>query len=127
SQFKYFGQFLVVQMGSDHAETSCIVRRSMADLELFRNHVNMQPAAVRTGHNPFRAPHDAAVVVRGELIQNRAQLLFGIFMRRLFTPAGKYFIRMVVMMVVIMVMLMIVVMVMMMLMVVIMVVIMMML
>src|SRR5699024_7380997 len=108
------GNALFVQFRADHAQTAGIIRRAATNFGCAGHIVKVQPlAAVRRGHNALRAQHrtERGVAQRG---QCAVQLLFGVLMRRLYTPRGEYFVRVMIMtaaaMIVIVVMVMLVVM-----------------
>lgn len=102
-QSEQLRQFLLVQMGTDHAETACVIGLSMANLKLLRHHIKMQPGSVRARNNALCTQDDAAVVIVRKLCQNLTQLFLAVFVRSLLTPACEDLVCMMVMMVMVMI------------------------
>src|SRR5699024_3281556 len=58
-----FCQLLLIQLRADHTDASCIFRRSGAHFMLFRNHVKIDPLAVRPCNHSLCAEHIAVSAV----------------------------------------------------------------
>ena len=113
------GQPVFIELRADDADPARVLRRAGAYLMFLRDHVKIDPFAVRAGHHTLRTEHASVCRIGFQRLQDAADLFFRIFMDRLTSPACKHLVRMVMPRVIVVVM-MLMVMVVMMLMVVVM-------
>ena len=92
---KKFPQGLLVQIGSNDAEPSCIIRASTPYLIFLRHEIELQPAAVRSRNNALGPQNHTIFFRTAQFLQNLLQLLCAVFVRRLHAPACENFIRVV--------------------------------
>ena len=107
---------MFVHLGSDHTETACKVRCALADLDLFRNHVEVGPGAVLGRKHALGTKDDTVLIRSAQCIQDLLDLLFAVFLHGLTAPAREDLVGVVVVMVPVVVVVMMMVMIMMMLM-----------
>ena len=92
-----FLQLILPKLRTDDAELSCDFRLSCPDVMFLGNIVKVDPCAVFRRHHALGA-QDRAVFSAVQGSQDTLNALRREFGRRLLAPAGKYFIRMVVVM-----------------------------
>ena len=67
-------QLLIRQLAADYAQTTGVVRRTLADILLARGVVKVEPAAVRAGNDALRTQNHAVLAVI-QLRQHDGQLV----------------------------------------------------
>ena len=90
-------QCILGQVRPDHAHAAGDLCAAAADIGLAGHVVKVDPAAVGRGHNALGAQHDAIAVLVDERVECGADLIIGVFARRLGAPAREHLIRVVVM------------------------------
>ena len=85
-----------MNLRSDYHDTSGVIRLTLTDLILARNHIKVQPGTIGTLHHPFGAED---IVRIDKLLKYFLKFCTLEFVRCLLAPAGKYIICMMMVMV----------------------------
>ena len=86
-------------MRPDHAHAAGDLCAAAADVGFAGHVVKVDPAAVGRRHDALGAQHDAVAVLVDERVERGADLVVGVFARRLGAPAREHLVRVVVMVV----------------------------
>ena len=86
---------MLMDLGADYYNTSGVIRLTLTDLILTRNHIKINPASVRALNHTLRTKDIVRIY---EALKDFLDLGLLEFMRCLLAPACKYLIRMVMMM-----------------------------
>lgn len=103
---KQFLQRILIELGANDTQSSCVIRASAPNLVFLRNKIKLHPIAVGIGNDTLGAKNDAVFFGAAQFLQYLLQLLCRILMSRLRAPACKYLVCVVMAFVIMMVMIM---------------------
>ena len=99
---KQLFDLFLVQICTDHADTSCIICSTTAKLCLLRNKIKMEPLSLYRGNNAFGTENFSIFTAFCKLVQNIPQLFFTELVGCLYAPACKHIIGMMVSLMIVM-------------------------